>query len=120
MLVEANGVLELAHVGRNQLGSSLRIGAIYTIGPYLFPHLIPNCTPWRRRCRCTSRELHPKLRERLREGELDAIIVALPFTEPDVLTKVLYDEALCVLLPAEHPWRRSSVCRRMRWRMPGC
>ncbi|BCG24639.1 transcriptional regulator [Pseudomonas tohonis] len=104
VLVEANGVLELAHVGRNQLGSSLRIGAIYTIGPYLFPHLIPQLhTVAPQMPLYIEENFTHVLRERLREGELDAIIVALPFTEPDVLTKVLYDEALCVLLPAEHP-----------------
>src|SRR5690625_7695367 len=43
------------------------------------------------------------LRRRLREGELDALIIALPFTEPDVVTQPLYDEPFVVLLPARHP-----------------
>ena len=44
------------------------------------------------------------LRDKLRTGELDAIIVALPFQEADVLTKPLYDEPFYVLMPADHPW----------------
>ena len=35
-------------------------------------------------------------------GELDAIIIALPFNEPDVLTIPLYDEPFRVLLPCGH------------------
>ena len=43
------------------------------------------------------------LRQRLRKGELDVIIVALPFNEPDVVTQSLYSEPFVVLLPENHP-----------------
>jgi len=104
VLVEANGVLELAHAGRNQLGSPLRIGAIYTIGPYLFPHLVPQLhTVAPQMPLYIEENFTHVLRDRLRAGELDALIVAMPFSEPDVLTKVIYDEALYVAMPADHP-----------------
>lgn len=104
VLAEANAVLEMAHAGRNQLSSPLRVGAIYTVGPYLLPHLIPQLhTVAPQMPLYIEENFTHVLRERLREGELDAIIIALPFSEPDVLTKLLYDEALCVLLPADHP-----------------
>src|SRR3546814_2938827 len=45
------------------------------------------------------------LRDKLRTGELDAIIIALPFQEADVLTLPLYDEPFYLLMPAGHPWR---------------
>ncbi len=48
------------------------------------------------------------LRRKLRLGELDAIIIALPFNEPDVLTKPLYDEPFRVLLPGGHPWEKQK------------
>jgi LysR family hydrogen peroxide-inducible transcriptional activator len=35
------------------------------------------------------------LRDKLRNGELDAVIIALPFNEADVLTLPLYDEPFC-------------------------
>ena len=41
VLESAQGIRELAQVGKNQLAAPLRVGAIYTVGPYLFPHLIP-------------------------------------------------------------------------------
>ena len=40
----------------------------------------------------------------LKKGQLDAIIVALPFTEPDIEVRELYTEPFEVLLPASHPW----------------
>ena len=115
VLEQANVIKELAHKGRDQLSSPLRIGAIFTVGPYLFPHLVP-----------ALNELAPQmplyieenttglLRRKLRAGELDVIIVALPFTEPDVLTKPLFEEPFEVLLPAGHPWlKRDTIDREM-------
>ena len=41
-VLEQSGLIyELASAGKDQLANPLRIGAIYTIGPYLFPHLVP-------------------------------------------------------------------------------
>ena len=41
VLEEAARVKELAAAGRDPLAGPLRLGAIYTIGPYLLPKLIP-------------------------------------------------------------------------------
>jgi len=49
-----------------------------------------------------------ELRFKLRHSELDAIIVALPFEEPEVVTLPLYDEPFVVLMPSEHPWPRMT------------
>jgi LysR family hydrogen peroxide-inducible transcriptional activator len=40
--------------------------------------------------------------ERLKRGELDAVIISLPFDEPGILTRPLYDEPFALLLPARH------------------
>ncbi|GAA3962123.1 hydrogen peroxide-inducible genes activator [Allohahella marinimesophila] len=99
------GVLKnIAQSGKDQLGSSLRLGAILTVGPYLFPHLTPQVRQAAPNMPLYIEENYTSaLRERLRHNELDAIIVALPFSEPEVLTKPLYDEPFVVLMPADHP-----------------
>ena len=105
VLESAQGIRELAQVGKNQLAAPLRVGAIYTVGPYLFPHLIPQLHRVAPQMPLYIEENFTHvLRDKLRNGELDAIIIALPFQEADVLTKVLYDEPFCVLMPANHPW----------------
>lgn len=83
----------------------LRIGAIYTIGPYLFPTLLPALKSAEPRMKLFIEEnFTGVLRQMLKKGQLDAIIVALPFTEPDCEVQPLYTEPFQVLLPADHPW----------------
>jgi LysR family hydrogen peroxide-inducible transcriptional activator len=48
------------------------------------------------------------LRVKLSNGELDAIFVALPFTETDTVTRTLFDESFVVLLPKDHPLTEHS------------
>ncbi|MGL4316288.1 MAG: hydrogen peroxide-inducible genes activator [Pseudomonas sp.] len=111
VLEQAQGIRELAQAGKNQLTAPLKIGAIYTVGPYLFPHLIPQLHRVAPDMPLYIEENFTHvLRDKLRTGELDAIIIALPFHEADVLTKALYDEPFFVLLPAGHPWTaRESI-----------
>ncbi|MFC0337493.1 transcriptional regulator, LysR family [Kushneria avicenniae] len=105
VLEQAGAIKELANEGKDQLSSPLRVGAIHTIGPYLFPYLIPRLSEEAPQMPLYIEEnLTGELRRKLRSGELDVIIVALPFAEPDVLTKSLYDEPFEVLLPTGHPW----------------
>nr|WP_298411414.1 hydrogen peroxide-inducible genes activator [uncultured Halomonas sp.] len=110
VLEQASIIRELANEGKDQLSSPLRIGAIYTIGPYLFPHLIPRLARMAPDMPLYIEEnFTANLRHKLRSGELDAIIVALPFTEVDVVTRPLYEEPFEVLIPSDHPWTRRST-----------
>ncbi|WP_458525101.1 LysR substrate-binding domain-containing protein [Onishia taeanensis] len=113
VLEQSSVIRELANAGKDQLASPLRIGAIYTIGPYLFPYLIPELTRTAPQMSLYIEEgFTADLRRKLRSGELDAIIVALPFTETDVLTKPIYEEEFEVLMPADHPWTaRESIAK---------
>ncbi len=106
VVLENVRVLEdLAESGKDQLKGPLRIGAIYTIGPYLFPHLIPELQRLAPEMPLYIEENYTgNLRKKIRDGELDMIIIALPFTEADVLTKPLYEEPFEVLLPKGHSW----------------
>lgn len=105
VLEQAQTIRELAQAGKNQLTAPLRVGAIYTVGPYLFPQMIPLLHRSAPKMPLYIEENFTHvLRDKLRTGELDVIIVALPYQDADVLTKVAYEEPFCVLLPAEHPW----------------
>ncbi|MWJ28099.1 LysR family transcriptional regulator [Halomonas sp. ZH2S] len=105
VLEESSAIYELASAGKDQLANPLRIGAIYTIGPYLFPHLIPALARAAPQMPLYIEEgMTGNLRRKLRSGELDVIIIALPFTETDVVTKPIYDETFEVLMPANHRW----------------
>lgn len=104
VLDQAGLIRDLAQDGKNQLSSPLKVGAIYTIGPYLFPHLLPELRRAAPEMPLFIEENYTGvLREKLRRSELDAIIIALPFEEPEVVTLPLYDEPFVVLLPKDHP-----------------
>ncbi|MCE0759885.1 hydrogen peroxide-inducible genes activator [Marinobacter sp. G11] len=104
VLDQVGVIKDMAQDGKNQLNSPLKVGAIYTIGPYLFPHLLPELRRAAPEMPLYIEENYTaNLRQKLRHSELDAIIIALPFEEPEVVTMPLYDEPFVVLLPADHP-----------------
>jgi len=104
VLDQVGVIREIAQDGKNQLNSPLKVGAIYTIGPYLFPHLLPELRRAAPEMPLYIEENYTaSLRAKLRQSDLDAIIIALPFEEPEVLTLPLYDEPFVVLLPKNHP-----------------
>ncbi|MAR89599.1 MAG: LysR substrate-binding domain-containing protein [Pseudomonadota bacterium] len=113
VLEEAELVKQLAQQGKGQLNLPLRVGAIFTVGPYLFPHLIRHIKPIAPEMPLILEENYTGvLRQKLRSGELDAIIISLPFEEPDVELLDLYDEPFEVLIPAEHPLARQEKITR--------
>lgn len=104
VLDQARVIKDIAQEGKNQLAAPLRVGAIYTIGPYLFPHLMPELRRAAPSMPLYIEENYTKvLSEKLRHSSLDVIVVALPFEEPEVVTLPLYDEPFVVLLPKGHP-----------------
>lgn len=104
VLAETKVITDLARAGTDPLGSPFRFGTIYTVGPYVLPALMPGI-----------RERAPKmalwleeqftgvLLERLRHGQLDAVLISEPFDTTGLMTRVLYDEPFVVALPAAHP-----------------
>ena len=105
VLEESARIKEIAQAGRDPLAGPLRLGAIYTIGPYLLPKLIPIL-----RRAAPAMQLHiqesftHRLAEMLKSGEVDVILIALPFEEPGVVTQPVYDEPFLVAVPRGHPW----------------
>lgn len=105
VLGEVDALESVAEQGRDELKGPLRLGVIYTVGPYLLPHLIP-----------TLRETTPDmplvieenftgaLTQQLRSNELDAAIVAMPYEVAGLSTWALYDESFVVVMPQNHPW----------------
>lgn len=111
-LESAETVKLIAQQGKDQLAGPLRIGAIYTIGPYLFPELIPTLRQHAPDMPLVIEENYTSvLKEKLKQGELDVIIVALPFEEQGVVSVKLYDEPFVVLLPASHPLTTRKTIR---------
>lgn len=110
VLEQAGMIKELATLGKDPLGSRLSIGAIFTVGPYLFPDFIPRLQISAPNMPLYIEENYTAvLREKLRSGALDAIVIALPFEEADVVTLPLYQESFVVVLPANHALAKNAT-----------
>lgn len=110
-LEEVALIREIAQQGNNQLSGALRLGLIYSIGPYLLPEIIPILRQKAPEMPLDIEEnLTIQLEAQLKSGVIDAAIVALPFDIPGVKTLPLYDEKYVVMIPVEHAWaKRKSV-----------
>jgi LysR family transcriptional regulator, hydrogen peroxide-inducible genes activator len=109
ILEQTGTIKDIAIEGKDQLTSPLSVGSIFTVGPYLFPHLIPKLQGVAPDMPLIIEEGYTAtVRQRLRNGELDVIIVALPFTEPDVVTQTLYEEPFVVLVHKNHSLSRKK------------
>ena len=105
VLQESAAIKEIARMGHDPLAGPLRVGVIYTIGPYLLPRLIPvqiRRTP--QMPLILQENFTVKLVELLRHGEIDCAILALPLPDSGLVTMPLYDEPFMVAMPAAHPW----------------
>jgi len=111
VLEEAEKIKGLAKTSGDPLEGPLKLGVIFTIAPYLLPQLIPVL---RRRAPKMPLVLEENytatLSERLKRGDIDAAILALPFSEPGITVTPLYDEPFIVAMAKTHPWAaRKSI-----------
>lgn len=104
VLEETEQIRLLARAGSDPLRATFKLGAIYTVGPYLLPELIQTLKHLAPEMPLNIEENYTaRLAEHLKQGELDAILVALPFDEPGIEVMPLYREPFVCVLPAAHP-----------------
>ena len=112
VLDEVGKISHIAKGAQDQLSGALRLGVIPTIGPYLLPDLVPIL---RKRAPsmplAIEENLTGNLAPMLREGELDVVIIALPFAVAGVKTRVVYEEPFSVVVPEGHPWESRKAVK---------
>ena len=107
VLEQTAAIKELAKQNKDPLAGPMRLGVIYTIGPYLLPPLVKNLIDNVPQMPLVLQEnFTVKLLELLRQGELDAAIMALPLPDHGMLMQTLYDEPFVVAMPRTHPWAK--------------
>lgn len=105
-------IRQLARQGDDPMTGGLRLGVIPTLGPYLVPHLIPAIRHACPKLNLFLREdLTANLLERLRQGRLDALVLALPVNGDDIETMELFREPFMVALPAGHELEQKKQIR---------
>ncbi len=109
VIEQAQQIKEIAKRGKDPLAGALRLGVIYTIGPYLLPDLVKQAIARVPQMPLLLQEnFTAKLLEMLRTGELDCAIMAEPFPDTGLASAPLYDEPFVVALPHRHALLQSE------------
>lgn len=104
VLAEVEQMRETARRTSDPEAGSVRIGFFPTLGPYLLPHVVP-----RIRARFPRLELllveekTEAVLHLLRDGKLDAAVLALPLHEDWLETEFLFEEPFMLAVPEGHP-----------------
>ena len=110
VIEQASAIKEIAKRGKDPVSGPLRMGVIYTIGPYLLPDLVRRAIDLVPQMPLILQEnFTAKLLEMLRLGELDCAIMAEPFPDTGLAIAPLYDEPFMAAVPKLHPLAKRKI-----------
>ncbi|MGE4367636.1 DNA-binding transcriptional regulator OxyR [Thermomonas sp.] len=104
IVADVDEMKEAARRSHDPASGTLRLGVFPTLGPYLLPHAVP-----------ALREAFPQLElllveeksdvllQRLRDGQLDAALLALPLHDEQLHAQFLFEEPFVLAAPERHP-----------------
>jgi LysR family hydrogen peroxide-inducible transcriptional activator len=111
MLDDGDEIVALARSNTDPFAGKLKVALIPTIGPYLLPRVMPKIRKALPQLGLMLYEYQTEpLLKRLRDGEIDMGIIALPVAQDGLESQELYEEAFTVALPTNHVLaERSSI-----------
>ncbi len=110
LLRDAEKIMDVASAGRSPMTGEIHLGVIPTIGPFFLPRILP-----------TLREKFPELtiylREeqtapmlvRLEDGELDTVLIALPWETGDLAVEDILEDEFLFACDRTHPLADAGV-----------
>lgn len=111
ILSQVDTMHDIAKLAKDPFSGELRLGVIPTLAPYLLPHIVPGFV-----------KLFPKLTiflieqqtatllQTMKQGKLDAAILALPIAEENIRCEALFDEEFMLAVPTSHALsKRKSI-----------
>ncbi len=103
LLSDASDLVEVARGGSEPLSGPLRLGVIPTIGPYLVPAIMQGLSREFPKLQLYLREEQTApLIEKLAAGQLDLVLLALPYDVEDLETLELGEDRIYAILPRNH------------------
>ena len=104
ILKEVEELANFATASREPLSGIVRMGTIPTVGPYLLPKVLPSLRETYSRLKLyLVEDLTHRLIDLLHRGQLDVVLLALPYDCGAVETVILFDDPFIVGLPRAHP-----------------
>lgn len=103
VIEQAAAIKDIAKRGQDPVTGPLRVGIIYTIGPYLLPELVRQVIARAPQMPLMLQEhFTARLLEMLRNGEIDCAIIAEPFPDAGLAVAPLYDEPFMAAVHRDH------------------
>ncbi|HET9692956.1 MAG TPA: LysR substrate-binding domain-containing protein [Steroidobacteraceae bacterium] len=104
LLQEADAIVDLAKTDRDPLAGPLKLALIPTVGPYLLPHIAGRLRKELPRLKLMLYEYQTEpLLAKLRAGDIDLGVLALPVILDGLEAAELYEEPFTLAVPAAHP-----------------
>lgn len=103
VLSQIDEIKSIAQRTRDPESGTIRLGIFPTLGPYLLPHVIPQLrTRFPRLELLLREEKTEQVLHMLREGTLDAGILALPVHDDSLHVEFLFEEPFVLAVPSGH------------------
>jgi LysR family hydrogen peroxide-inducible transcriptional activator len=110
VLREAEELAELARAEGKPLHGELRMGVIPTIAPFLLPAMLPRLRrEWPELKLYLREETSQAACEALHRGQLDCVLLALPFACGDIDSAPLFNDPLFVAFPEGEAPRGATI-----------
>jgi LysR family hydrogen peroxide-inducible transcriptional activator len=112
IVAEVEQMKEAARRSQDPEAGTVRLGLFPTLGPYLLPHVVPGIRERFPRLELLLvEEKSDVLLARLREGRLDAGLLALPIHDDQLHAEFLFEEPFLLAVPEAHPLARRDTLR---------
>jgi len=109
VLSDIDQIRAVARRSGNPADGALRLGLFPTLAPYFLPHVVPSLRRQYPNLRLQlAEEKTDDILRMLRQGELDAALLALPINDEGLEMEVLFEEPFVLALPGHHPLTKRS------------
>ena len=109
ILQEVDNIKDVAENAHDPLSGKFRLGAFPTLAPYILPDLVPQIKTAMPKLRLMLlEEKTAVLLEKLRRGQLDAALLALPVHDDYLISQPLFVDEFYLAVAPEHPLTQQS------------
>jgi LysR family hydrogen peroxide-inducible transcriptional activator len=103
VISDVDQMTQIARRSQDPEAGTVRLGLFPTLGPYLLPHVVPNLRKRFPRLELLLvEEKTDQILARLRDGRLDAGLLALPIHDDQLHVEPLFDEPFMLAVPQQH------------------
>jgi LysR family hydrogen peroxide-inducible transcriptional activator len=112
IISDVEQMTQIARRSQDPESGTVRLGLFPTLGPYLLPHVVPGLRKRFPRLELLLvEEKTDQILARLRDGRLDAGLLALPIHDDQLHVEPLFDEPFLLAVPRQHDLARQPSLR---------